>query len=59
MQVMPIATISILRQLNRFWMPNEIIQPTAHLVCPHESGPLFELVPASGMELRDGQEINA
>jgi hypothetical protein len=29
------------------------------LVCPHESGPLFELVPASDMELRHGQEINA
>ncbi|MEZ5952694.1 MAG: PepSY-associated TM helix domain-containing protein [Hyphomonas sp.] len=31
----------------------------ATLVCPHESGPLFELVPASDMELRHGQEINA
>ena len=29
------------------------------VVCPHESGPLFELVPASDMELRHGQEINA
>ena len=29
------------------------------LVCPQQSGPLFELVPASEMELRHGQEIEA
>ncbi|MEZ5986442.1 MAG: site-specific integrase [Hyphomonas sp.] len=29
------------------------------VVCLPESGPLFELVPASDMELRHGQEINA
>ena len=29
------------------------------VVCSLKSGPLFELVPASDMELRHGQEINA
>ena len=29
------------------------------LVCPQQSGPVFELVPASEMELRHGQEIEA
>jgi hypothetical protein len=29
------------------------------LVCPRQSGPEFELVPASEMELRHGQEIEA
>ena len=29
------------------------------MVCPRKSGPLFELVPASDMELRHGQEIYA
>ncbi|GEM_PF-3225617 len=31
----------------------------ANLVCSLKSGPLFELVPASDMELRHGQEIYA
>ena len=29
------------------------------VVCIPKSGPVFELVPASDMELRHGQEINA
>jgi len=35
------------------------IRSIGGLVCSLKSGPLFELVPASDMELRDGQEINA
>ncbi|MEL6569972.1 MAG: hypothetical protein AAFQ22_16290, partial [Pseudomonadota bacterium] len=32
---------------------------TGAVVCLPESGPLFELVPASDMELKHGQEIEA
>ena len=36
-----------------------VVKGEAELVCSLKSGPLFELVPASDMELRHGQEIYA